>query len=66
MTKEDLQQFQQLRQLAVALQLALKGTTPAVRAALQRKGFTKTHRVTLHRLAYNFVGFIDKVEKPGA
>lgn len=64
MTKEDLQQFQQLRQLSIALQLALKGTTPAVRMALQRTGFNKQHRVTLHRLTYNLVGHIDRVEKP--
>lgn len=66
MTREDLQQLQQLRQLSVAFQLALKGTTPQVRVALQKQGFNKTKRVILQRHLYNLVGFIDRVGKVGA
>lgn len=60
LNEEDKQQLQQLRQLSLAFQLAIKGTTPTVRNILKLEGFDKTKRIILARHLYNLAGHINR------
>lgn len=49
-------ELKQIEQLACALQLALRGTSPQVRAFLQQQNFTKDRRIVVQRFLYILVG----------
>lgn len=50
--KELREHLKQLKQLAAVYNGALKHSSPQLRAAIQREGFTKDRRVVLQRFSY--------------
>lgn len=56
------EELAQLEQLALALQLALRGSSPQARAILNHEGFTKSRRIGANNFTWLLVGACRKAK----